>query len=132
MHAILALTNNLPGVLQGIKIPCLIAVLTDKDALSMIQELAAFVSTFYCIDGIHPKMQPAVKLQTICTDVGVNAYAYSGTDGLQTILNKMNDDSPVLITGSLYLVGAAIAELSKHFEELSMFRNLETTRNEYR
>ena len=66
------------------------------------------------------------ELQTRGCQVG-----YSG-EMSRPFLDKVQEisDGPVLITGSLYMIGSAIYQLRDDFEDLSFFRGTELTESE--
>jgi dihydrofolate synthase/folylpolyglutamate synthase len=45
---------------------------------------------------------------------------------------KEANGAPILVTGSLYLIGGVVDLLKNDFESLSFFRGLEATTNEHR
>ena len=130
-HAMRALSETLARTLPSRRLPCVFAALSDKDVEGMIRLLSPHVSHWYITRTEHPRMSDPQDLVRLCRSLGAEAEVLpeitaASLRGLRTPLN------PVLVAGSLYLVGAVVAALRDQYEELRPFRELEHFVNEHR
>ena len=131
-HAAQALAQTLSQSFPGQKFPVLFAALVEKEVRPMLKYLAPHVSHWYCTRTQHPKMQDPQKLVQLCQEWGGQASVVELDTHPSTLLRSLRlaHQGPLLVTGSLYLVGAAVGALRDHYEELRAFRELEFFSNE--
>lgn len=133
-HAMEALATTLSHSFPGLRLPCVFAALDDKDAIQMVRLLSPHVSHWYCTRTQHPKMRDPEALAKLCFSAsGVEASVLSLDEQVAMKLRALRAPQvPVLVAGSLYLVGHAIGALRDQYEELRSYRDLEITVNEHR
>lgn len=132
-HAMQALSATLTHAFPSRRFPCVFAALSDKDVETMLQLLAPHVSHWYFTRTAHPKMRDPSELVDIVRSMGGVADVLELGDHSATALRALRTPlTPVLVAGSLYLVGAVIAALRDQYEELRAFRELEVFTNEHR
>jgi len=100
-------------------LPCIFASLKDKDTLGVLKALKPHISICYPVQIESPRARSPEEICEICEKLKIKAMPFS---------NKIQ--KPILITGSLYLVGKAISELSGKYDELREFRGLHNFPNE--
>ncbi|MDR1812585.1 MAG: hypothetical protein LBQ87_07145 [Candidatus Fibromonas sp.] len=101
-------------------LPCIFASLKDKDTLGVLKALKPHISICYPVRIENPRARNPEEICEICGKLGIKAIPFG----------KNKIQKPVLITGSLYLVGKAISELSGKYGELREFRGLHDFPNE--
>lgn len=133
-HAIQALATTLTRVFPGRRFPCVFAALGDKDVETMVRLLSPYVSQWHCTRTAHPKMRDPAELVQLCERLGTAPASIMEWEAQPaTQLRAMRaPQTPVLVAGSLYLVGNVVAALRDQYEELRPFRELEVFTNEYR
>ena len=100
----------------------------------MLKLMAPHVSAWHITRTPYPRFRELIDLQSELEKLGLNV-ASAGEFSLE-YLNKVcasvTDGSPVLITGSLYMIGATVQALKDVFDGLAFFRGMEPTTNEHR
>ncbi len=100
-------------------LPCIFASLTDKDTVGVLKALKPHISVCYPVLLENPRARSVEEICEICKKLKIKVMPFS---------KKIQ--KPILITGSLYLVGKAIFELSGKYGELREFRGLHNFPNE--
>jgi len=104
-------------------LPCIFASLTDKDAFNVLKAIKPHISVCYPVQIENSRARSKAELCEICKKLKIKTEPLTGS--IKNCVLKLK--SPVLITGSLYLVGKAIFVLRGEFGELSEFRGLKET-----
>jgi len=99
-------------------IACVFASLTDKDTFGVLKALKPHISICYPVQIKNPRARSIEEINEICKKLKIKTAPFD-----KNVL-------PILITGSLYLVGKAISKLSGEYEELAEFRGLNDFPNE--
>jgi len=81
-------------------LPCIFASLTDKDTEGVLRELKPHISVCYPVQVENPRARSVEEITEICEKLKI-----------KTTKEKFKSKTPILVTGSLYLVGKMIAEL---------------------
>ncbi len=100
-------------------LPCIFASLKDKDTFGVLKALKPHISVCYPVQMENPRARSPKEICEICKKLKIKVMPFS---------NKIQ--KPILITGSLYLVGKVISELSGKYHELREFRSLRNFPNE--
>jgi len=103
---------------------CVFTSLTDKDTFGVLKALKPHISVCYPVQIENPRARSAEEICEICRRLKINVAKF--------YKNILSEPKPILITGSLYLVGKAISELSKEYKELAEFKGLKGFPNEGR
>jgi dihydrofolate synthase/folylpolyglutamate synthase len=106
-------------------LPCIFASLTDKDTKGVLKALKPHISVCYPIQIENPRARSVGEICRICEELGIEAVA--NIDLMEMGSGKRNK---ILVTGSLYLVGKVIFELSNEYDELKEFKSLDDFPNE--
>lgn len=130
-HAAKRLAETLREEYPGKKFHAIFGALQDKDLSEMLSLMASSIGTW------HPVRTPYERFrdtEDLAKDIQSKGYS-TGCGGFITrdaisAVEKEAGDEPVLITGSLYLIGACIYLLKDEFEELAFFRGMEPEANE--
>jgi len=101
---------------------CIFASLTDKDTFGVLKALKPHISICYPVQIESPRARSVEEICEICKRLKIDVAKFN-----ENIFSKSN---PILITGSLYLVGKAISKLSKEYKELAEFKELKGFPNE--
>jgi len=101
-------------------LPCIFASLTDKDTFNVLKTLKPHISICYPAQIENARARSKDELCQICKNLKIKTMPLKGSIKNCVLKSK----SPVLITGSLYLVGKAIFGLRNEFSELAEFRGL--------
>lgn len=104
-------------------LPCIFASLTDKDTFNVLKELKKYISVCYAVQVQNPRARSIEEINSICKELKIPTAKFNSNT-----INNIKE--PILITGSLYLVGMAVFKLCSEFEELSEFRGLKKFPNE--
>ncbi|MDR2731856.1 MAG: hypothetical protein LBB36_01395 [Fibromonadaceae bacterium] len=104
-------------------LPCIFASLTDKDTFGVLKALKPHISVCCPVQAESTRARSAEQICKICEELKIKTGHFS-----ESKIRKAK--TPVLITGSLYLVGKAISKLSDEYDELREFRGLEDFPNE--
>ncbi len=137
-HAVRRLVEALRTYYPGKKFHCLFGALKDKDVGEMLKLMAPHVACWHITKTPYPRFRELADLrgemQTLGLPVaseGELSREYLDEVRAASDADKLND-APLLITGSLYMIGACIQLLRDEFTELAFFRGLEPTTNEHR
>jgi len=101
-------------------LPCIFASLTDKDTFNVLKILKPHISLCYPVQVDNSRSRSKEELGEICKKLKIKTMPLKSSIKNCVLKSK----SPVLITGSLYLVGKAIYMLRGEFSELAEFRGL--------
>jgi len=101
-------------------LPCIFASLTDKDTFNVLKTLKPHISICYSTQVENSRARSVQELGEICKKLKIKTTPLTGS--IKNCILKSK--SPVLVTGSLYLVGKAIFVLCSEFSELAEFRGL--------
>jgi len=82
-------------------VPCIFASLTDKDTEGVLKALKPHISVCRPVQVENPRARSVEEILEICRKLNI-----------KTTTENFEDKSPILVTGSLYLVGKIIAEQS--------------------
>lgn len=137
-HAVRRLVETLRTYYPGKKFHCLFGALKDKDVGEMLKLMAPHVACWHITKTPYPRFRELADLRGEMQALGllVSSEGELSREYLNDVLaacdaDKLND-APLLITGSLYMIGASIELLKDDFAELAFFRGLEPTTNEHR
>ena len=137
-HAVRRLVETLRTYYPGKKFHCLFGALKDKDVGEMLRLMAPHVACWHITKTPYPRFRELADLRGEMQALGllVSSEGELSREYLNEVLaacdaDKLND-APLLITGSLYMIGASIELLKGDFAELAFFRGLEPTTNEHR
>ncbi|OON99822.1 MAG: hypothetical protein ATN35_10575 [Epulopiscium sp. Nele67-Bin004] len=101
-----AFTNTLDTLLPNQKCTFLIAVMSDKDYISIIQALIPYAKNFVAIAPTMPRALPADELATSISEI-FKGNVYQSTniaDGVAKAL-QITENNPICCVGSLYVLG---------------------------
>lgn len=133
-HAVRRLVETLDKYYPNQKFHCVFGALRDKDVGEMLKLMAPHVSAWHITRTPYPRFRELIDLQGELEKLGLNV-ASSGEfsrEYLNEVCASVTDGSPVLITGSLYMIGATVQTLKDDFDGLAFFRGMEPTTNEHR
>ena len=133
-HAVRRLVETLGKYYPNQKFHCVFGALRDKDVGEMLKLMAPHVSAWHITRTPYPRFRELIDLQSELEKLGLNvASAGEFSRGyLNEVCASVTDGSPVLITGSLYMIGATVQALKDDFDGLAFFRGMEPTTNEHR
>jgi len=140
-HAVRRLVESLDAYYPGQKFHCLFGALKDKDVGEMLKLMAPHVSHWHITKTPYPRFRELSDLRSEMLALGlpVSSEGELSREYLDQVLAARDSASaqgetgaPLLITGSLYMIGASIELLKDDFAELAFFRGLEPTTNEHR
>jgi dihydrofolate synthase/folylpolyglutamate synthase len=142
-HAVRRLVETSGKYYPGKKFHCLFGALKDKDVGEMLKLMAPHVACWHITKTPYPRFRELSDLRGEMQALGlpVSSEGELSRSYLDQVLAARdssagamdgNADAPLLITGSLYMLGACIELLKDDFAELAFFRGLEPTTNEHR
>ena len=137
-HAVRRLVETLRTYYPGKKFHCLFGALKDKDVGEMLRLMAPHVACWHITKTPYPRFRELADLRGEMQALGlpVSSEGELSREYLNDVLAACDadklSDAPLLITGSLYMIGASIELLKEDFAELAFFRGLEPTTNEHR
>lgn len=140
-HAVRRLVESLDAYYPGKKFHCLFGALKDKDVGEMLKLMAPHVSQWHITKTPYPRFRELSDLrgEMLALGLPVSSEGELSREYLDKVLAACDgamagEDAgmPLLITGSLYMIGASIELLRNDFSELEFFRALEPTTNEHR
>ncbi|MHB2000200.1 MAG: bifunctional folylpolyglutamate synthase/dihydrofolate synthase [Solirubrobacteraceae bacterium] len=114
-HAVAALVRSLPELLPDRRIALVMGVLDDKDAAAMLRELLPRCERAWFTAPPSRRALPPAALQSLARQLG-----FEHAEGVARPLRALqqarawaseHERGAVLLTGSVYLVGAVLAEL---------------------
>ena len=137
-HAVRRLVEALRTYYPGKKFHCLFGALKDKDVGEMLKLMAPHVACWHITKTPYPRFRELADLrgEMLALGLPVASEGELSREYLNDVraagdADKLNE-APLLITGSLYMIGASIQLLRDEFTELAFFRGLEPTTNEHR
>ena len=137
-HAVRRLVEALRTYYPGKKFHCLFGALKDKDVGEMLKLMAPHVACWHITKTPYPRFRELADLRGEMQALGLPVASegelsreYLDEVRVASDADKQNE-APLLITGSLYMIGASIQLLRDEFTELAFFRGLEPTTNEHR
>jgi dihydrofolate synthase / folylpolyglutamate synthase len=100
---------------QGFKIHALIAMLSDKDKVSVIKEVIDYVDDWSCASLNGPRGDTGQNLLALLPKPSQSrAKTYNSVnEGLMKIMPNTNSDTLVIVFGSFFTVAEAINCLKK-------------------
>lgn len=138
-HAVRRLVESLDTYYPGKKFHCLFGALKDKDVGEMLKLMAPHVSHWYLTKTPYPRFRelPDLRAELESLNLPVASEGELSREYLDNVLAACDQDAqnvgmPLLITGSLYMIGASIELLRNDYGELAFFRGLSATTNEHR
>ena len=133
-HAVRRLVEALDKYYPGQKFHCVFGALRDKDVGEMLKLMAPHVSHWHITRTPYPRFRELEDLQDELNKLGLNVASAGefSHEYLNQVCASVTDGSPILITGSLYMIGATVQALKDDFDGLSFFRGMEPTTNEHR
>ena len=133
-HAVRRLVETLDKYYPNQKFHCVFGALRDKDVGEMLKLMAPHVSAWHITRTPYPRFRELSDLQGELEKLGLNVASAGefSREYLNDVCASVTDGSPVLITGSLYMIGATVQALKDDFDGLAFFRGMEPTTNEHR
>ncbi|SHK63101.1 dihydrofolate synthase / folylpolyglutamate synthase [Fibrobacter sp. UWB12] len=133
-HAVRRLVEALDKYYPNQKFHCVFGALRDKDVGEMLKLMAPHVSHWHITRTPYPRFRELEDLQGELEKLGLNVASAGefSREYLNDVCANVTDGSPVLITGSLYMIGATVQALKDDFDGLAFFRGMEPTTNEHR
>lgn len=133
-HAVRRLVETLDKYYPNQKFHCVFGALRDKDVGEMLKLMAPHVSAWHITRTPYPRFRELVDLQGELEKLGLHVASADefSREYLNEVCASVMDGSPVLITGSLYMIGATVQALKDDFDGLAFFRGMEPTTNEHR
>lgn len=133
-HAVRRLVETLDKYYPDQKFHCVFGALRDKDVGEMLKLMAPHVSAWHITRTPYPRFRELIDLQSELEKLGLNVASAGefSREYLNEVCANVTDGSPVLITGSLYMIGATVQALKDDFDGLAFFRGMEPTTNEHR
>lgn len=133
-HAVRRLVETLDKYYPNQKFHCVFGALRDKDVGEMLKLMAPHVSAWHITRTPYPRFRELVDLQGELEKLGLHVASAGefSREYLNEVCASVMDGSPVLITGSLYMIGATVQALKDDFDGLAFFRGMEPTTNEHR
>lgn len=138
-HAVRRLVETLAQYYPGQKFHCVFGALKDKDVSEMLKLMAPHVSHWHITKTPYPRFRELEDLRGLLTELNlpVASEGLLSREYLDSVLatvaaDNVNKKIPVLITGSLYMIGESVQALKNDYEGLAFFRGLEPTTNEHR
>lgn len=132
-HAVRRLVQTLQEYYPGQKFHCVFGALRDKDVGEMLKLMAPYVSHWHITKTPYPRFRELVDLKSELEKLGL-CVASAGEFSREYLdsVSANAGDAPILITGSLYMIGATVQALKDDFDGLAFFRGMEPTTNEHR
>lgn len=133
-HAVRRLVETLGKYYPNQKFHCVFGALRDKDVGEMLKLMAPHVSAWHITRTPYPRFRELIDLQSELEKLGLNVASAGefSREYLNEVCANVTDGLPVLITGSLYMIGATVQALKDDFDGLAFFRGMEPTTNEHR
>jgi dihydrofolate synthase/folylpolyglutamate synthase len=133
-HAVRRLVEALDKYYPNQKFHCVFGALRDKDVGEMLKLMAPHVSHWHITRTPYPRFRELDDLQDELKKLGLNVASAGefSREYLDEVKACVTDGSPVLITGSLYMIGATVQALKDNFDGLAFFRGMEPSTNEHR
>ena len=138
-HAVRRLVEALSEYYPGKKFHCLFGALKDKDVGEMLKLMAPHVSHWHITKTPYPRFRELLDLRGEMQALGlpVSSEGELSHEYLEQVIRDCETDgqnagTPLLITGSLYMIGECVQLLKDGYGELAFFRGLEPSTNEHR
>lgn len=136
-HAVKRLVETLAEYYPGVKFHCVFGALKDKDVGEMLKLMAPHVSHWHITKTPYPRFRELDDLRGLLTGLGLKVASEGELsreflDRVAETASAENKDVPVLVTGSLYMIGETVQALKNDFDGLAFFRGLNPTTNEHR
>ncbi len=136
-HAVRRLVETLAQYYPGVKFHCVFGALKDKDVGEMLKLMAPFVSHWHITKTMYPRFRELDDLKTELSNLGMKVASEGELnrgylDKVADAAYSDNENIPVLVTGSLYMIGETVQALKDDFDGLAFFRGLEPSTNEHR
>lgn len=136
-HAVRRLVETLAEYYPGTKFHCVFGALKDKDVGEMLKLMAPFVSHWHITKTPYPRFRELDDLRSELSNLGLKVASEGELsrkflDQVAEIASADNENIPVLVTGSLYMIGETVQALKDDFDGLAFFRGLEPSTNEHR
>lgn len=133
-HAVKRLVETLAEYYPGCKFHCVFGALKDKDVGEMLKLMAPFVSHWHITKTPYLRFRELADLREQLQNLGLSVASEGELSRgyLDRVAASNNEKLPVLVTGSLYMIGETVQALKKDYEGLAFFRGLEPTTNEHR
>ncbi|WP_163437259.1 folylpolyglutamate synthase/dihydrofolate synthase family protein [Fibrobacter succinogenes] len=136
-HAVRRLVETLAEYYPGTKFHCVFGALKDKDVGEMLKLMAPFVSHWHITKTPYPRFRELDDLRSELSNLGLKVasegeLSRNFLDQVAEIASVDNENIPVLVTGSLYMIGETVQALKDDFDGLAFFRGLEPSTNEHR
>lgn len=107
-----ALAAFLDEAYPGRRLPLVVGVLRDKDAAAMLSHLTPRAAHVVCTAPSSPRAIPPVELAAMVSRVAPDVAVEASDDVTAAIRIAARYGSPVVVAGSLYLVGEVRARVS--------------------
>ena len=136
-HAVRRLVETLRDYYPGIKFHCVFGALKDKDVGEMLKLMAPYVSHWHITKTPYPRFRELDDLKSELSNLGLNVASEGELcrkylDQVSAEAFTENEKIPVLVTGSLYMIGETVQALKEDYDGLAFFRVLHPTTNEHR
>ena len=136
-HAVRRLVETLAEYYPGVKFHCVFGALKDKDVGEMLKLMSPFVSHWHITKTPYPRFRELDDLKSELPNLGLNVssegeLSRNYLDQVSVTAFTDNEKVPVLVTGSLYMIGETVQALKDDFDGLAFFRVLHPTTNEHR
>ena len=133
-HAVRRLVETLDEYFPGQKFHCVFGALRDKDVGEMLKLMAPHVSHWHITRTPYLRFRELSDLQGELEKLGlcVESAGDFSREYLDKVKASVAGSSPILITGSLYMIGATVQALKDDFDCLRFFRGMEPSTNEHR
>ena len=136
-HAVRRLVETLAQYYPGVQFHCVFGALKDKDVGEMLKLMAPFVSHWHITKTPYPRFRELDDLRSELSNLGLKVASEGELsrkflDQVAEIASADNENIPVLVTGSLYMIGETVQALKDDFDGLAFFRGLEPSTNEHR
>lgn len=129
-HAITRLAETLNTEFPNQKFPTLLGVLQDKDLKEMLNILQNHILKYYPVRTSYERFRNTETTTQEILNLGFMAEN-AGMISRELLYQIANENkTPILITGSLYLIGACIEFLKEDFDDLAFFRGMKLENNE--
>ena len=136
-HAVRRLVETLRDYYPGVKFHCVFGALKDKDVGEMLKLMAPYVSHWHITKTPYPRFRELDDLKSELSNLGLNVASEGELcrkylDQVSAEAFTENEKVPVLVTGSLYMIGETVQALKEDYDGLAFFRVLHPTTNEHR
>ena len=134
-HAVRRLVETLDKYYPNQKFHCVFGALRDKDVGEMLKLMSPHVGHWHITRTPYPRFRELEDLQCELEKLGLHVASAGefSREYLNQVCASVNESAtPILITGSLYMIGATVQALKDDFDGLSFFRGMEPTTNEHR